>query len=1714
MNDSPITLFTRNRFRYGITFFGVLFATLLVPLGARAQLTTLNKADDSTPLDQASSWFQNATPTAGNVAVWNGTVESFNQNVTVGNGLFLGAIQILSPQGAIFINANLSNPTAALNLGNASAVNGGGIDMSNASVNFSISAPIVLASAQQWTTGPSGSLSVSGNISDNSNGFAITIASSAAGAGTVTLNGTNTFTGGVILNGGTLNVNNSQALGSGGTFVINAGTVNNNNAGVETFSNGLQIGTLGNATSGNFTFDSGGSPGSMVFNSGVVLDANATITTTGANTTFAGSGNLTFNGVTGPGNITYKGVNFGNPPSASNRLIFLGTNNFGGGANSTTPVLNITSGVVRLGNDGSIIGAPTGVGTIAGNINDGGTLELAQPSNYTLTNKITGSGAVTLVSATTLTMPTIQSYTGNTNVTPNSTVQFGNFTSTGGVAGNIANNGSVVFKQAGDTTVANTISGNGSLTQAGGQGFLSNATLTTALASGTNNNLTFTANSTSAVQGNVGNAINITYAYTGANNASGGSLPGLIVSGNNITVVLATDNSGVSANATTAFGANANLVYTAAAAGTSGNNINIKYVVAAGANAASSLALSGTNLTVTLGTGATAGVSTATALQIANLIENNVTVNSLVGAQLAPSNNGSGVLAATSSNIVLAGGANSTITTTANDIASVIGNVSITNGTAAGALVTTTVIGTGTGAVTALATGNLTGGGNASNNLTLSGNNTFNGATTISAGTITLANSTALQNSTLNYNTGGGVISFGTLAAATLGGLNGSKNIALSNITGAAVTLTDGQNNSNTTYSGVLTGPGNLTKVGGGVLTLTQNSTYGFVNGAVVAGGGVTNLNGGLVNIGNLAALGGNTAATSLTINGGGLQYATNYGLTSGDNGDFTSKLGVSTGQVNVGNMTIDTKGNNITLAANGYNGTPARANTTLTYTKAGAGNLILANQVTFTANGSGSSMTMNVSNGGLQLGNYSNTGGLPAAGTTISYNINNLANITMAEPASTTISGLISGNGTIFQTATTGVTASYTTSIPGANNDIVFTSTSGIGTVGNSANVSYFTGFTNISTANNQALGFTVTGNGVVVNLATDNSGTGAALATGSGTSGINFSANTATKFGAAGNGVSVAYVLNPLANVASTTATVNTTSNVITVNLQTTGLANATITSGSGASLVTYNANTTTDPGALGNGIVVKYVNPETVSAPLVLALSGNVLTVTLATSATAAAKANVTVGTNGTNGVTFTAVNNGSALNGDTVTYVKGAANSPLSVGVVGNAITVNLATDGSDVITTTPAQVASAIAATPAAASLFTATANGTAAITATGANTLANGTDTTIATTPTSLVSAINGNVTLTALLAVTGSGAGLLAPGSVTLTGGANATISPSATAAAVLAALNANLSVAPLVTVGLAGDGSGVVGALPQTSLTGGNNPNVTTTAAGLVTAVNNTGTVNGTLSAALAPNNDVGEGILAGFSAANLTGGTLAVANTLTLSNSANTYTGNVSILGGTLAVTGTNTLQNATLVYNAGSFTYGNLTSVNLGGLTGNQNISLTNPVTGKPVTLGIIGPQSPGIYSGVLFGIGSLVKNNTGLLVLTGSNTYSGGTTVFGGEINFSSPSNFGVGNVILSNGGIQYATGTNSDMSARLTGPFGGFIGNITANSGNDIIDTNGNNVTFNTSISGNGSLYKSGLGTLTLATTNKFTGGVVLAGGLLNFQFARLLRQR
>jgi hypothetical protein len=120
-----------------------------------------------------------------------------------------------------------------------------------------------------------------------------------------------------------------------------------------------------------------------------------------------------------------------------------------------------------------------------------------------------------------------------------------------------------------------------------------------------------------------------------------------------------------------------------------------------------------------------------------------------------------------------------------------------------------------------------------------------------------------------------------------------------------------------------------------------------------------------------------------------------------------------------------------------------------------------------------------------------------------------------------------------------------------------------------------------------------------------------------------------------------------------------------------------------------------------------------------------------------------------TGANNDLKFTSVVVGAGGNLTTIRYVDpAAANAPLSVSVSGQAITVNLSTDGSSVINTTAAQITAAIAANAQAAALVVAAnaaANdGTGVVTALAATALTGGSDTAAAllVTDTAIIAAL------------------------------------------------------------------------------------------------------------------------------------------------------------------------------------------------------------------------------------------------------------------------------------------------------------------------------------------------------------------------------------
>ena len=165
------------------------------------------------------------------------------------------------------------------------------------------------------------------------------------------------------------------------------------------------------------------------------------------------------------------------------------------GANTYTGGTQINNGVLQIGNGGTS-------GSVTGDVLNNAVLAFNRSDATTFAGTITGSGAVRLLNGD-LTLTADNAYTGLTNIAAGSTLRLGNGGTTGGVAGNIDNAGTLVFNHSNAFDVAGAISGAGVIRQVGTG--LTNLTGNSSGFAGT----TRVENGTLAVNGTLGGAVEI-----------------------------------------------------------------------------------------------------------------------------------------------------------------------------------------------------------------------------------------------------------------------------------------------------------------------------------------------------------------------------------------------------------------------------------------------------------------------------------------------------------------------------------------------------------------------------------------------------------------------------------------------------------------------------------------------------------------------------------------------------------------------------------------------------------------------------------------------------------------------------------------------------------------------------------------------------------------------------------------------------------------------------------------------------------------------------------------------------------------------------------------------------------------------------------------------------------------------------------------------------
>ena len=133
-----------------------------------------------------------------------------------------------------------------------------------------------------------------------------------------------------------------------------------------------------------------------------------------------------------------------------------------------------------------------------------------------------------------------------------------------------------------------------------------------------------------------------------------------------------------------------------------------------------------------------------------------------------------------------------------------------------------------------------------------------------------------------------------------------------------------------------------------------------------------------------------------------------------------------------------------------------------------------------------------------------------------------------------------------------------------------------------------------------------------------------------------------------------------------------------------------------------------------------------------------------------------------------------------------------------------------------------------------------------------------------------------------------------------------------------------------------------------------------------------------------------------------------------------------------------------------------------------------------------------------YSGVMSGTGTFTKQGSGTLTLSGANSFIGGVTVSRGTLISGAAGVIPDASAVTVNAATTWNLAGYSETVGSLAGAGSVMLGSATLNAGGNHAST-----VYSGSMSGVGRLVKPGAGTFRLSGLNTFTGGVELAGGVL-----------
>jgi fibronectin-binding autotransporter adhesin len=440
--------------------------------GALRNISGSNSYAGAITLQSASTIASDAgTLTLSNTVANGGFTSTFGGagNVTA-NGVISGSGALVkNGSGTLTLaGSNTFSGGATLN-GGTTVTYASGLGASSGAVNINAATLEVAAttttsrnfvlgsSASAFVVDPSLTFTVGGVISGAGN-----LCSS--GTGTLTLTGANTYTGMTNLTAGTLNIQNSSALGTSG---VGAGTAISSGAALQ-YQGGITVA------------DSLALSGTGVGGTGALVSVNGTNTHTGA-ITLAGSALIAANagkliisaGIDdagagkqvnfgGGGDIAVSGVVSGTTAvvkDGSGTLALSGANTYGGGTTLNAGTLSISDDS-GLGGIGSSLLINAGTLEVAGSFstsraislgNSASTIQTDPSSNYSITSALAGSGALTKTGTGTLLLTGTNTYSGGTTINAG-TVVVNSASSLGALSGSLNLNAGVLDIASGFTT--------------------------------------------------------------------------------------------------------------------------------------------------------------------------------------------------------------------------------------------------------------------------------------------------------------------------------------------------------------------------------------------------------------------------------------------------------------------------------------------------------------------------------------------------------------------------------------------------------------------------------------------------------------------------------------------------------------------------------------------------------------------------------------------------------------------------------------------------------------------------------------------------------------------------------------------------------------------------------------------------------------------------------------------------------------------------------------------------------------------------------------------------------------------------------------------------------------------------------------------------------------------------------------------------------------